>query len=47
MIEMAETIQVHFTLEGEGLRAHYHGIVMDEKPTWIPKWTTIKCVSWF
>ena len=40
---MAETVQVHFTLEGEGLSAsNIH--VMYEKSTWIPTWHTINYV---
>ena len=34
MVEKAETIQVHFTVEGEGLWPKE--IIMDEKSTWIP-----------
>jgi hypothetical protein len=44
LVKRLETVQVHFTLEGDGLRAKE--IIMDEKLKWIPTWQTINNVSW-
>ena len=45
LVEKAKADQIHFTLEGEGLRVQrYHH---DEKSTWIPTWHAINNVSRF
>ena len=43
LVQKAENVQVHFTLEGEGLRAR--AITMDEKSTGIPTWQIMDNVS--
>ena len=45
LVEKVETIEVHFTLEGEVLRVQKNYHVW--KSTWIPTWQTMTNVSWF
>jgi hypothetical protein len=44
LVEKAETVQVHFTLEGEGIRAQE--IIMNKKSTWDLTWQTMDNGSW-
>jgi hypothetical protein len=44
LVEKEETIQVHFTLEGEGQKSKEKS--MNEKFTWSPTWQVVDKGAW-